>query len=188
MVRAIDIAIVTLVSFILVVVAFFSIPASGTAVHFGFPSYTEVSNLLTGNSVQKSFSMQNSTSPILSQEYGLVRAQSAFYDSNTTVTPALPTVYITEMNFNSEVNASAFYNAQFFGVIDSSATPAPSGNLNISHAGAIYSIFPAGSVNQGYYYVIGYVGNFVFALFLYSTLVPQGTVNSLAELVVQSMT
>lgn len=185
--RAVDVAIIALISFIVVVAAFLSIPAKGSTAHFGFPSYSAVSKLLTGENLPYSQSMQNSTLPGLSNEYGLVRAQSAFYTSNGSVAPALPAVYITELNFNNQMNASSFYSAQYFSSIAASQSIAARPELNISYVGASYSIFPIVNASQEYYFIVGYLGNFGFALFLYSAQVPQGSPNSLAELVVQSM-
>lgn len=187
MVRAIDGAIVVVVVFIVIVAAFLSVPTRAPSVHFGFPSYQDISKLLTGVTVQSIYSMQNSSSPIASNEYGLVKAQSASYYLAAYATPVLPTVYITELNFNNQQNASSFYKAQLFGNILTSKLPVSNGDLNISYGGASYSIFMLGSVSQYYYYMIGCLGTFEFALFLYAAQSPQGTLNSLAELVVQSM-
>lgn len=188
MARAIDAAIVVVIVFIVIAAAFLSAPAKGSSVHFGFPSYQDVSKLMTGQATQSSYSMQNSTSPILSNEFGLLRAQSASYYTAVYSSPVVPSVYITELSFNNQENATSFYKAQLFGNILTSKLPVASGDLNISYGGASYSIFPIGAVSSNYYYVIGYYGSFDFALFLYSPQVPQSILNSLSELVVQSMT
>lgn len=185
--RVLDVSIVVVVTIIVIEAALLSVPAKGSAVHFGFPSNQDVSKLLTGQAVQSSFSMQNSTSSSMFNEYGLLKAQSASYDSTSYVTSGTPSVYITELNFNSQDNSTSFYKSQLFGSLLTSKLPVSSSNLNISYGGALYSIFPVGSLSQGYYYMIGYYGNFDFVLFLYSTQTPQVTLNGLAELVVQSM-
>lgn len=184
--RAIDVAIVVVITVIVIEAALFSLPASGSTVHFGFPTSQQVNQLLTGETIQSSYSMQNSTSLNMSGEYGLVKSQSASYSSSN-VSSVNPSVYLTELKFNSLNNASGFYSSQLFGSILTSKLPVLSSNLNISYGGAVYSIFAIGSISQGYSYIIGHYGNFAFALFLYSAQPPQATLTGLTELVVQSM-
>lgn len=184
--RAIDVAIVVVITIIVIEAALFSVPASGSTVHFGFPTSQQVNKLLTGGTIQSSYSVQNSSSPNLSGQYGLVKSQSASYGSNN-VSSAQLSVYLAELKFNSLDNASGFYRSQLFGNLLTSKLPVSSSNLNMSYGGAVYSIFPLGSISQGYNYVIGYHGDFVFVLFLYSAQQPQGTLTGLAQLVVQSM-
>lgn len=187
MIRAIDVAIIAVIGFIVIAAGFLAVPQGESTDHFGFPSTQDVNKLLIGEPVQSGFSMQNTTSPSPTMEYGLLRSQTAFYSNSTSTTPASPNLFIIELKFNSQDNASSYYKAQLFGSLFASNIHINSSNLNLSYGSASYSIFPIGSVSQLYYTVIGHLGSFGFALFLFSTKSSQAQLKGLAELLVQSM-